>query len=82
MINLEYIDRYFKKELSAEEIIDFDHKISSDPGFAEEVFLYSSAMQLSRENLIAEKKERFRRLYQGKKQSASPGLVRMWPPPQ
>jgi tetratricopeptide (TPR) repeat protein len=80
MINLEYIDRHFKKELSAEEIIDFDHKISSDPGFAEEVFLYSSAMHLSRENLIVEKKKRFRELYNEKKKSASPGLVRKWWP--
>jgi tetratricopeptide (TPR) repeat protein len=83
MINLEYIDRYFKGELSAEEIIDFDQKISTDTGFAEEVFLYCSAMQLGREKLGLEKKERFRELYRlskEKKKSTAPGLVRKWWP--
>jgi tetratricopeptide (TPR) repeat protein len=63
MDNLEYIDRYFKKELSPEDSSLFEEKIASDPAFAEEAAFYLSALQLAGEQTRVEQKQRFLELY-------------------
>ena len=60
--NLEYIDRFFNGELSPEETQHFEKRIIDDPEFADEVTFYLSARQILQEEVIKEKKERFRQL--------------------
>lgn len=64
MENLTYIDSYFRGELTPEESAAFDQKIQHDPGFADEVAFYCSSMQVAREQVAADKKKRFRALWQ------------------
>jgi tetratricopeptide (TPR) repeat protein len=66
MENSDYIESYFKNELSAEEKIQFEQKIINDKDFAEEVAFYCSAKQILKNELNAEKKGRFREIYQQK----------------
>lgn len=61
--NLEYIDQYFKKELSPEESGQLEQRIEDDPAFAEEVAFYLSTKEALRAQLAGEKKERFRNIY-------------------
>src|SRR5688500_12466616 len=62
MQNLEYIDRFFKDELSPEEVRQFEERIQTDPEFAEEVAFYVSAMNVAKEQAAAEKRDRFRQI--------------------
>jgi len=72
MPDLLYIDKYFKKELTQEEITEFERKINDDPVFAEEVAFYCSAMQAINDQLAEEKKKQFRKIYdEGKLHSTS-----------
>jgi tetratricopeptide (TPR) repeat protein len=73
MESLETIDDYFKGLLTEEQKISFEQRIQSDPAFAEEVAFYVSAGALLKEELEAEKKVRFRELYEQSKTGASPG---------
>src|SRR5436190_18356407 len=59
---LEYIDAYFNLQLNAEEVKQFEQKISEDEKFADEVAFYLSAKQALKEQVILEKKEWFRQL--------------------
>ena len=76
MPDLTYIDKYFKKELTQEEITEFERKINDDPLFAEEVAFYYSAMQAINDQLAEEKKKQFRKIYdEGKLRSSSKPAV-------
>ncbi len=63
MDNLEYIESYFKGDLSAQDKIKFEQKIVEEKDFAEEVSFYLSIRKVSAEELSAER-ERFREIYQ------------------
>lgn len=81
MSDLAYIDKYFKKELTQEEIVEFERKINDDPRFAEEVAFYYSAMQAINDQATEEKKKQFRKIYdEGKLHSSSkPAVIkRLW----
>ena len=77
MENEDHIERYFKNELSAGEKIQFEQKIMNDKNFAEEVAFYYSAKQIIKDELNAEKKKRFKEIYQQKNiTDKNTGLVR------
>jgi tetratricopeptide (TPR) repeat protein len=65
MEELDYIDAYFSGELPAEETARFDQRIKEDSGFAETVAFYLASRHLVREEVLAEKKKKFRQLYDG-----------------
>jgi tetratricopeptide (TPR) repeat protein len=58
----EYIDAYFNRALSPEEIKQFEQRIIEDKDFAEYVAFYLSSKQAFKEEMIKEKKEWFRQL--------------------
>jgi len=64
----EYIDHYFKENISPEEAMAFERKITSDPAFAEEVAFYCATQQVAQEQLVADKKKRFLELYREQQQ--------------
>lgn len=64
-----YITDYFNGLLSSEEAARFDKKIQDDPAFAEEVAFYVQAMKQVGDQVVAEKKKRFRSMYESSKQS-------------
>jgi tetratricopeptide (TPR) repeat protein len=64
MDNTDYIESYFTNELVPDQAREFEKRIESDPGFAEEVAFYLSALTVSREVGQTEKKEHFKKLYQ------------------
>ena|SRR2546423_11154851 len=64
MDNLEYIDNYFKNKFAPEEIHELEKKIANDPLFAQDMAFYLSVHKLASEELIEEKKRRFRQIYQ------------------
>lgn len=64
--NLEYIDHYFKKELTPEQSGQFEQRITEDPVFAEEVGFYLGTKEALGTQLVADKKERFRAIYNNK----------------
>ena len=67
MEGLEYIDNYFKGELTPEQTRQFDKKIVEDPAFAEEVAFYLSSIKLISEQQNEERKARFREIYKNSK---------------
>ncbi len=75
--NLEYIDNYFKKELTPEESGQFEQRITDDPVFAEEVAFYLGTRETLEAQLAADKKERFRAIYNDREAEAP--VVRMNP---
>lgn len=78
--HLEYIDNYFKKELTPEESGQFEQRITDDPAFAEEVAFYLSTRETLGAQLGAEKKERFRTIYVQKTPEVRMNPVRkIWP---
>ncbi len=77
MDSLEYIDDYFKGLLTVDQKEEFEQRVLSDPPFAEELAFYINAQSLLKDELAAEKKARFKELYQQNKPLiARPGLVR------
>jgi tetratricopeptide (TPR) repeat protein len=68
MENAEYIESYFTGKFPAEQVMEFEKRIESDPAFAEEVVFYLSALTASKELAQTEKKELFRKLYYDKSQ--------------
>jgi len=60
--NLEYIDAYFSGTLTSEKRKQFEQKIAEDKNFAGEVAFYLAAKQTLQEEVIKEKKERFKLL--------------------
>ena len=75
--NLEYIDNYFKKELTPDQSGQFEQRITDDPVFAEEVAFYLSTKEALEVLLAADKKERFRAVYNNRIVEAP--VVRMNP---
>jgi tetratricopeptide (TPR) repeat protein len=64
MDEYDYIGNYFNGLLSQEEMKRFDEKIQQDPAFAEDVAFYCSSLQQIKNQLVEEKKTRFRELYE------------------
>lgn len=84
MNSLEYIDDYFKGLLTDAQKEEFERRVQSDPTFAEELAFYINARALLKEDLITEKKQRFKDLYHQNKhlipQNAPTSAVRrLWP---
>jgi tetratricopeptide (TPR) repeat protein len=67
MDSLQYIDDYFNGLLTEEQKRQWEQKIHADSAFAEEVAFYLSANSLIKKELVTEKKQRFRELYQQQK---------------
>jgi tetratricopeptide (TPR) repeat protein len=78
MEKVAYIDSYFRGELSPEESLSFDQQIKDDPSFAAEVAFYCSTLQVMKDEVTAEKKQRFRELYARTKQP--PAIIKRWRP--
>jgi tetratricopeptide (TPR) repeat protein len=64
MDNLDYIENYFTSVPGTELNREFEERIKSDPGFAEEVAFYLAAHEVSKEAAELEKKHRFKETYQ------------------
>ncbi|HEX9511949.1 MAG TPA: tetratricopeptide repeat protein [Puia sp.] len=60
---MDYIEDYFGKEATTEEIRQFEQYILEDPAFADEVAFYLGARQVARDLGEEEKKQRFLDLY-------------------
>ena len=60
MESLEYIDDYFNGKKLPEETVQFEKRIAADPAFAEAVAFYINAREAAKEQLLQDKKERFR----------------------
>jgi tetratricopeptide (TPR) repeat protein len=58
----DFIDRYFNKTLNKDEVDRFEKMLADDQKFAEQVAFYISTTQVLKEQLIIEKKERFKEL--------------------
>jgi len=63
MHSLEYIDGYFKGEFSPQEKTEFERKLTEDPNFADDVAFYISTRQVSKDLVIEEKKNNFKKIY-------------------
>ncbi|MCW3092826.1 MAG: hypothetical protein JWP81_3895 [Ferruginibacter sp.] len=63
MENIEYIEDYFKSNPNDKEKQAFEQRIISDNSFAEEVAFYISANGVIKDQLLEEKKQRFRKIY-------------------
>ena len=76
----EYMDAYFTGERTAADTAAFDDRVMREPGFAEAVAFYLSAIQAARLQNSIEKKKHFRTLYLNGKESSNTGSIRrMWP---
>jgi len=64
MENLDYIEDYFKGEISGEKKQQFEKRIMEDASFADEVAFYISANGVIKNQVVVEKKQRFKELYQ------------------
>src|ERR1700704_7021401 len=64
MDNLDYIENYFINTPGTDLTREFEERIKSDPGFAEEVAFYMAAREVAKEAAGLEKKERFKKTYQ------------------
>lgn len=60
---IEYIEKYFRGNLSDEEKVAFENKCEADPTFAEEVGFYISARDAIRKELYSKKKREFDDMY-------------------
>lgn len=63
MDSLEYIDSYRRGALSAEHTMQMEERMQHDNDFVQDVTFYLTAMQALKEQLAAETKERFKKLY-------------------
>lgn len=82
MENAEYIESYFTGKFPAEQAVEFEKKIASDPVFAEEVAFYLSAQAVSKELAQTEKKEHFRKLYHDKSKEEQIPVRKIYAPTQ
>ena len=69
MNNTDYIDNFFKGSNSPEEKASFEQRIVTDSSFAEEVAFYVASLNLLKEQLQAEKKINFRKIYEAQKET-------------
>ncbi|RYY25163.1 MAG: tetratricopeptide repeat protein [Chitinophagaceae bacterium] len=65
--SLEQIESYFQGTLNAVEAREFERAIQNDPDFAKEVAFYMSVVGTMKDQLNAEKKIRFREVYDSSK---------------
>ena len=63
MDNLDYIENYFTNTPGTTLTREFEERIKSDPGFAEEVAFYMAAREVAKEASGLEKKQRFKETY-------------------
>ncbi len=82
MDNTEYIESYFTNKFPAEQAMEFEKRIESDPAFAEEVVFYLSALTASKELAQTEKKEHFRKLYNDKSKEEQIPVRKIYAPTQ
>jgi tetratricopeptide (TPR) repeat protein len=82
MDNTEYIESYFTNKFPAEQAMEFEKRIESDPAFAEEVVFYLSALTASKELAQTEKKEHFRKLYQDNSKEEQIPVRKIYAPTQ
>ena len=73
--DIEYIERYFLGNLSAEEKEIFEKRCEGEPDFAREVSLYVTMRAGLKQALIDEKKEEFSKLYQTRDSKPMPVLM-------
>ena len=59
----DYIDRFYKGELSSDELVAFDKMVREDPQFAEEVAFYGTTYEVINHELAIERKKKFREIY-------------------
>src|ERR1700748_1176056 len=64
MTDLDYIEDYFTNTPGDNLTREFEERIKSDPGFAEEVAFYLAAHEVAKEASGLEKKQRFKETYQ------------------
>jgi tetratricopeptide (TPR) repeat protein len=64
MDNLDYIENYFANVPGADLTREFEERIKSNPGFAEEVAFYLAAQGVSKEASGLIRKQRFKEAYQ------------------
>lgn len=80
--NLDYIDNYYKGSRSVAETKEFEQRILTDTGFAEDVAFYLSALQEASEQAAEEKRARFKTLpiqsNESEKAKVKP-LKKWWP---
>jgi tetratricopeptide (TPR) repeat protein len=65
MTDLDYIENYFTDTPGADLTREFEERIKTDPGFAEEVAFYLAAHEVAKEASGLEKKLRFKETYHG-----------------
>src|SRR5918993_5374029 len=73
--SLEHIENYFQGRMSAIEAREFERSIENDPDFAKEVAFYMSATGVVKDQLNAEKKFRFRQIYDTSKMMVADQLA-------
>lgn len=61
--NLEQIDNYFQGSMNADQAADFEQLIHDDPAFAQQVAFYLGSVGTLKDQVIADKKVRFREIY-------------------
>ncbi len=71
---LDYIERYFRGELSAEERVSFEERCVSDTAFSETVVFYISSRQQIREELQEQKRAEFQDMYLSMSRSGSSAI--------
>jgi tetratricopeptide (TPR) repeat protein len=71
MDNLDYIESYFSNEPDSERAREFEKRIETDPGFAEDVAFYLSVLNVSREKSQEERKQHFKAIYQQNQDSGT-----------
>lgn len=76
---IEYIDRYFKKELSESERLIFEKRCESDQAFADEVTFYISARALMEVEADMQTKKELDELYTGQINKKNGVLKKMFP---
>jgi|KBSMisStaDraftv2_1062788.scaffolds.fasta_scaffold32045_2 tetratricopeptide (TPR) repeat protein len=77
MEHLDYIEKFFNKELGAGELAEFEKKIETDPAFAEEVAFYVSAMETGRSLGDEETRDRFKEVYKESRPNRSAPVRRL-----
>ncbi len=82
MDNTEYIESYFTSKFPAEQAMEFEKRIESDPAFAQEVVFYLSALTASKELAKTEKKEHFRKLYYDESKEERTPVRKIYAPSQ
>lgn len=73
--SLEHIESYFQGRMNPIEAREFERSIETDPEFAKEVAFYMSSVATVKDQLNAEKKVRFRQIYDSSKMMVADQLA-------